>query len=409
MRRNKERWAGLVIGILIMLVAGATMAKDWPQWRGPVRDGISQETGLLASWPAAGPKVLWHAPLGGGFSSMAVADGRVLTEYQTKEAQWTVALDEKTGQPLWKVQTGKNFAGSGFPGPRSTPTVDGKNVYIMSPEGDLFCLKAATGKEIWKTNILTTSGGKNLNWGLATSPLIADGLVLVSGGETKDAVFVALNKKSGKLAWKTQGGSAGYASPIACKIGGKDQVLYFASTGLVSITPKDGKVLWTSPWKTRYDINATTPIVNGDTVFVGSGYGAGCMLVKVDMAAKEPATQVWKSTIMRTHFTTPVLIGGYLYGFDDNILRCVEYQTGKSMWESGEYKKGTLVAAGQMLYVLGEEGNLALIKATPEKLEKVSEVKGILGKRCWTMPVIANGRLYIRDETKLVCLDVKGN
>jgi outer membrane protein assembly factor BamB len=396
-----------VLAGLIML-AGAAFGKDWPQWRGPNHDGISKETGLLKTWPQAGPKVLWQAPLGLGYSCVAVADGRVFTQFQKDGAQWAVALDEKTGKELWKIRTGDEYKVMQFDGPRSTPTVDGKRVFVADAQGNLLCLEAATGKTVWQKNILKDFSAQNLQWGVSMSPLIDGNLVLVNGGQSKGASILALNKKDGTLAWKSQDDKGGYASPNVYEIGGQRQAVFFTGEAVVGISPQDGKLLWRHPWATKYDVNAAMPVVKGDHVFVSSGYGSGCALLKIDLKATPPVKEVWKSKVMKAHFNAPILLGDYLYGFDEAALVCVNFMTGKKMWEQAGLSKGAIFYADGLAYIVGEKGNLVLGKVSPEKFEKLAEVNGLIsGPRAWTMPVVANGRLYLRDEAKLVCLDVK--
>lgn len=392
----------------LILLAGSAFAKDWPQWHGPNRDGISKETGLLKTWPKEGPKVLWQTPLGLGYSCVAVADGRVFTQFQKDGAQWAVALDEKTGKELWKVRTGDEYKVMDFHGPRSTPTVEGKLVYLADAQGNLLCLEAATGKIVWQQNILKEFSAQNLQWGVSMSPLIDGDLVLVNGGQSKGASILALNKKDGKLVWKSQDDKGGYASPNIYKISGQRQAIFFTGEAVLGVAPKDGKLLWRHPWATKYDVNAATPVIKGDYVFVSSNYGAGCALLKIDLKATPPVKEVWKSKVMKAQFGTPVLLGDFLYGFDDATLVCVDYMTGKKMWEQPGLNKGALCYADGLVFIVGEKGNLVLGKVSPEKFEKIAEVNGLIaGPHAWTMPVVANGRLYLRDEAKLVCLDVK--
>lgn len=396
----------LLLGL--MLSAGATWAKDWPEWRGPKRDALCQETGLLKSWPAGGPKALWQAPMGKGYATLAVADGRVFTQYGNNEGQWLVALDEKTGKELWKVKTGEKFPGGGFEGPRSTPTVDGPRVYVFSGEGNLLCAEAASGKVLWQKDMMKEFSAKNLNWGVAMSPLVRGKAIYVNVGESQGASIVALDKLTGGLLWKNLNDMAGYASPVFATISGQPQLVFFEALCVVGVAPDSGKELWRYPWKSGPNVAAMTPLVSGDKVFISSGYGVGGALLQIDLKAKPPVKEVWKNKTMRCKFSNPILLDGYIYGFDENILRCVDFKTGESKWEQKGFDLGSILYADGLFYVLGEKGNLALAKLTPEKFEQISELTGKFGPRCWSMPVIANGKLFVRDEAKLICFDIKG-
>lgn len=409
--RNEKKYQGLALLLMSILLATSGFAADWPQWRGPQGDGISKETGLLKTWPKEGPKVLWQAPLGQGFSCVAVADGRVFTICQQADGTWAFAFDEKTGKHLWKIRIGDPFPGGGFPGTRSTPIVDGPTVYLQDPQGDLSCVEATTGKEIWKRNILKDAQAGNLHWGIAMSPLVSgDSLYVTTGTSPKNGTITAYNKKNGEILWTSLKDNAAYASLTEATLGGQRQLIDFNESGIVGVSPKDGKELWRYNWKTKKQIYGVNPIVQGDLVYVSSDYGVGCLVVKVDV--KDTTTsvkEVYQSKAMKNHFSTPVLIDGYLYGFDSGEFACIKLDTGEKKWSVPALGKGAFTVADGLAYILSEKGLLILAKLTPEKMEKITEVDGLVGPRCWTMPVVANGNLFIRDESKLLCLDVKAH
>ncbi|MBN1866038.1 PQQ-like beta-propeller repeat protein [Candidatus Sumerlaeota bacterium] len=394
---------------LSCLAASSALGDDWSQWRGPNRDGISQESGLLASWPPGGPQEVWRVDLGEGYSCMSVSEGRVFTMFQRDGSQWLIALDEKTGDRLWRIRMGPAYDNKNGSGPRSTPTVEGTRVYAFDALGDLVCADTATGKEIWRCQTLTEFGAKNLAWAVSMSPLVDGEKLLANVGESNGSSIVAFDKNNGKVIWKALDDMAGYSSPMEHKMGDKREIVFFAGTGALGLNPENGELLWRFPWKTSYDVHSATPILQDDLVFISSAYDVGCALLRIDLDAAPDARvkEVWRSRVMRSHFGTPILVDGYLYGFDNGTFRCVEFMTGESKWELKGFQKGSLVIAGGMSCVLGERGRLALAKLTPEACEIVSEVEGLVGPKCWTMPVVANGRLYIRDESKLLCLDVK--
>lgn len=384
-------------------------AADWPQWRGPQGDGISRETGLLKQWPAGGPKKLWETALGSGYSAPSIVGGRIFVAYQKDGQQWATALEEKTGKELWKVQSGKEYKNASFDGPRVQPVVDGERVYCLDALGNLQCLQTKDGKEVWKKNILDEYQAKNVQWGVSAGPLVDGERLIVTPGESKGASVVALDKKTGKELWRALDDKAGYAATMKLTLGGKPQIVIYNGFGLVGLVPETGKTMFRYPWPTQHAINSAQPVWQGDTVFISSGYGQGCALVKVDAELSSGCQTVWRSKVMKNHFNSMVVIDDYIYGFDDRELVCVEYKTGQLKWRRKGFDKGTLLWADGLAYVLGEKGNLVLAKLTPEKFELLAEVKGLVStKRAWTMPVIANGRLYLRDEEKLVCLDIKG-
>jgi outer membrane protein assembly factor BamB len=399
---------------MILVLAGFTFetalapADDWPQWLGPNRDGISREKGLLKSWPPGGPKVLWEKKIGEGLSSFVEAEGRAITLFQAGGSQWAVAFDAATGKELWRVRTGKELPDQkpGNPGPRATPTVEGDRVYALDGHGNLLCLKAADGKVLWARNICEQCGAKRLTWGVAASPLIDGNNLILVVGESEDAAIAALDKMTGELVWKALGQKPGYASPILADLGGVKQFVFFLGTDIVGITRDGKRVLWQYPWKTSYDVNAATPLVKGDQVFVGSGYNKGCALLEIDLKADPPVKAIWENRELRCQLDTAILHEGYLYGFDDINLCCIEFASGKRMWEEKRFGQGALTMADGLLYVLGN-GNLGLVRPTPKGFDMISNVDGILAKRCWTKPTVANGRLYLRDEEQFKCLNVK--
>lgn len=403
--RTHSFWTGLFVGAWLLAASSGAQAEDWPQWRGPGRDGISKETGLMKVWPQDGPPVLWKRPLGQGFSTFSVVGDRAFTMYQDGAGQYAVCLDAKTGREVWKVRTGSANKYGGYPGPRSTPTVDGERVYFLDGSGNLFCLEVASGKEVWSGNALSAFQAKNLQWAVSMSPLVMGDVLIVNVGESSGSSVVALNKMSGKYRWKSLSDKAGYSSPILRDINGSPQLVLFLGTGAAGLSPDDGKLLWRFPWKTSYDVHAATPIVDRNRVFITSGYGVGAAMFEIQ-PGNNPR-QVWRSKEMKSHFGTPVLVGGHLYGFDMSVFRCLNFETGQSTWKEGGLGKGSLMVADGMAYVLGGNARMLLGRLTPSRFEKVSEFRAPLSGRCWTMPVVSNGRLFLRNEQDMVCYDVK--
>jgi outer membrane protein assembly factor BamB len=407
--------AGKLVRILLWTVLASALnvafAADWPHYLGPDYDGMSRESGLLKTWPEDGPKVLWETPIGIGYSSFAVADGRAFTMFQDDGGQYVVALDEKDGHELWRYQTGPIFTDyTNHNGPRATPTVDGDLVYAIDGSGVTVCLQAADKKEIWKKNILELAGAENATWGISQSPFISGDVVIVNPGGDQDSAFMALNKKTGDVIWKSGKGVSGYATPVAFKSGGVEQFVILTNESLVGVAAKDGKVLWSHPWKNQSDVNAANPIVLDDMIFISSGYGMGSAVIQVDLAATPPVKEVWRSRTLMCHFGTPLLIDGCLYGTNNARVVCADFKTGAVKWQDTARvlpSKPQITRADGLFYLLGEKGTLALAKMDPEKCEKVSEVAIMPGNDRWAVPVVANGRLFLRDDKKAYCLDIK--
>lgn len=392
--------------LLFALLAGISLAADWPQWLGPERNNISKETGLLKSWPPAGPALAWEAPLGVGYSSVAVAGGHVYTMFQDDAGEYLIALDEKTGKPAWKIKTGPIFKSSTqHNGPRSTPTVEGDVVYGLDGAGNLVCLKTADGGEVWKKNILELAGAKNAEWGVSGSPYISGEMLLVNPGGKNGASVMALNKKNGEIIWKSGDDQAAYSTPAAMSAGGAEQFVFLTQNEIAGFAAKDGKKVWSFPWKTKPQVSAITPVVQGDTVFVGS-YDMGCALLKI---TGDKAEKVWAGKDLRPQITTPILVDGMLYGSDQVVpLVCVDFKTGQMKWkQSVGLAKLQMTYADGLFYLYGENGTLSLAKLTPEKYEAVSTFKPLPGTQRWAPPVVANGRLYVRSDKKLMAFDVK--
>ncbi|MCE5230737.1 PQQ-like beta-propeller repeat protein [bacterium] len=400
-----------LITLVAIVWASSVCAEDWPRYHGPDNNGISKETGLLKKWPDGGPKILWTKPLGTGYSSVSVAKGHVYTMYQDAQKQYVVCFDEKTGNKLWETPTGPIYdARDAHDGPRATPTVDGDFVYAIDGNGEIVCMKAAGGNIVWQKNMLKMAGAGNITWGIAQSAFIVGEKLFVNPGGNNGMAFMALNKKDGSIAWKSGNGLAGYATPVVADFGGVKQLVFAAGKQVAGVRMDDGKILWSFPWVTRHDVNAASPIVMGDMVFVSSGYHHGSTVYKIDMSKPNPAEKVWQNTSIQAHFGTPILMDGYLYGYRDMDLTCVDFKTGATKWfdeEGAMPPKGQLTYADGLYYILGENGLMILARLTPERFEKISQMDISPGSERWAPLAIANGRLYMRDNKQLFCLDIK--
>lgn len=404
--RYRARMRRIFRAIAIALFAvSAARADDWPQWRGPNRDGISNEKGIKTTWPAEGPEKVWETKIGVGWSSMSVAKDRLYAIGNTEDRDIVFCLNAHTGNQIWK-HTYSSIAKdpNGYPGPRSTPTIDDDRVYAVSRHGQLFCLNAETGAVIWKTDYITDFQSTPPTWGFAGSPLIEGDLLIAEIG-AKDAAVVAFNKKTGAIVWKSKGEKAGYASPVAYTQNGVRHVLTFSAYGLESRKVKDGALTWRHPWKTNYDVNAATPVVVGEKVFLASAYGVGGAVL--DFSSGQPV-ELWKHKQMAVHMSGPVFWGGHLYGFDEFTLRCVDFNTGATKWAEKKYGKGSLLLADGKLIVYGGQGQLGLVEASPARYKEIAFAQVLGGKDTWAPPVLANGLLYLRSLETLACFDLRG-
>ncbi len=419
--RNSARWVVLFSVLVCLVVAAGGWAEDWPQWRGPDRNGHSGEKGLLKEWPKEGPPLLWQAnDLGSGYSTPSVTGGRVyFMNNRGLEDEFVTALNAKDGKVLWSTRIGK--VGNpdqrpNFPAARSTPTVDGELLYALGSDGDLVCLESATGKVRWKKSLRDDFGGLAPTWAYAESPLV-DGDVLACTPGGSDATIVALNKRDGSVIWKSAvpgGGMAGYASLVIDNAGGIRQYLAYLANGLVGVDAETGKVLWRyEKTKGAMGMSIQTPVAGGDLVYTGaSRVGGGAVRLEADQGAVT-AEEVYFDSGLPTAIGGTVLVGDYLYG-TSQALMCVDYETGQLEWSERSIGPASLAFADGLLYLHGENGEVALIEASPAAYrEKGRFTPPNLPKRknemekSWAYPVIADGRLYIRDADTIWCYDIR--
>lgn len=386
-------------------------AEDWPHWRGPDHNGISKETAWRSDWAnEAAPKVIWEARVGIGFSSFAVADGRVFTLGNAADKDTLWCFDAKSGQVLWSHTYAMPLDPLYFEGgPVSTPVVDGGRVYAIGKRGLVQCLNAADGKVIWAVNIAEGDGATRMpTWGFSGSPRIHGDLLLLNGG----AFGLAMKKADGSFAWRSEGAAeAGYSTPLIVTIEGREVGLFSNTKAWVAADPLTGKELWRQRWLTRYGVNAADPIVSGSEMFVSSGYGKGSALFQISLS--KPA-EIWENKEMRNMMSPSLLIKDHLYGVDGNEgeegtgLKCIDWKTGATLWQDLSVGAGTVIAAsgGGTLIVLSEKGELMASPADPGGFKPGRKFQVIDGK-CWTVPVLANARLYARNaEGRVVCVDL---
>lgn len=386
----------------------------WPRFHGPNNDNISPATGLLKQWPEGGPKLLWSSKgMGEGYASVSLADGRIYTAGNRDGKTVATAMD-LDGKILWQVPAGKAWEKE-YPGTRSTPTIDGDRLYYESPIGDVVCLQAADGKEVWRVNILEEFEAKNITWALAESLLVDGDRVICCPGGAKASV-AALDKATGKTVWaaKSTGDVAGYATPVLAEMQGLRMILTMNQKALIGVNADDGELLFRHPHETKYDINATSPVYRDGHVFITSGYGSGSEMLRLTVEGKKVSTEVvWQSKDLDNQHGGLVVLDGHIYGASHNAKGgrwiCLAWKDGEQKYAERGVGRGTLTYADGMLYTLSENGKAGLVPATPEKHELVSSFKVPEGGSgpTWAHPVVIAGRLYIRHGDFLHALDVK--
>lgn len=382
----------------------------WPQHRGLNRDNISSEKGLLEQWPEGGPKLAWQqSGLGEGYSSVSVAHNRLFTMGNQGDEEMLLAMDSKTGKPLWSTKTGGAAYREGQGnGPRGTPSIDGDRVYALGASGDLVCVSSNNGEVIWQKNILSEYGGKNIVWGISESVLI-DGKNLICSPGGSLATMVAIDKMTGRTVWQSevQGApQAAYSSPIVVEYQGERMYLNYVHTAVVAIRAKDGNVLWGHPQSANGTANCSTPVAVDGLVFTASGYGTGGALFKLQKGGK--AKLEYSTKEMVNHHGGMVVTDGYLYGFDEQILKCLELKSGKVQWKDRSVGKGSLTLADGHLYLRSENGPVALCVATSKGYTERGrfDPPNRSDKPAWSHPVVCGGRLFLRDMDSIIVYDV---
>ena len=396
---------------------------DWPQWRGPNRDGVSTETGLLAEWPEDGLRVLWSQKTGVGYSSVTVANGCACTMVQDGDGEAIVCWDAETGVERGRFTYDAKFSHPYGGGPRSTPSLDENRIYAVGATGIMTCLEWSDWRSkqrrgldaVWTKDLKEEFGSRPLEWGVAFSPLIEKDLVFVMPGGPDGQSLAALNKETGDVVWKAFDDLPSYSSPVAADLAGTRQILFLTEQRLIGVEPATGRLLWDFPWGptgTHAPTNITTPLVIhtdvGDYVFISSGYDKGCALIKIEKDGDRFRTaQVYHNRNLTSTFATSVRWGDYLYGFDDVFLTCLDWRTGKRQWKERGFGKGSVTIADGRLIILSDDGELALAETNPDEYQEISRFRHSKQPSSWSVPVVANGRLYVRDLSRMVCYDLK--
>jgi len=414
MQRRFPLALGLFLGFAGLPAAFAGEREgDWPQWRGPDRSGVSTDTNLLDEWPESGPPIAWKAEnIGLGFSTVSVADGRVLTMGMRDGAEFVIALDEKDGSELWAFQNGPGYTNQFGDGPRATPTIDGDHVYSFGASGDLSCLTVTDGKEVWKKNLLSEFGGQNIQFGMSESPLIDDDRVILSSGGA-GGTMVALDKATGDLVWRSDKltHTPGYASAVIADVDGLRQIINFTADAVVGVRADDGELLWEKKATATQYANCSTPIYRDKYVFVSSGYDTGSALLKLTKRGdKMVARQLYLKKTLQSHHGGVILIDDHIYGFSSKALTCLNFRSGKREWRARSVGKGSITAADGKLFLVGETGGIAMAEASTDEYRELGQFSiEPRQKNTWAYPVVTGGKLYIRNGDHLLVYDVRAD
>jgi len=389
--------------------APAPSRNYWTNFRGPKRDGRYDEASVSTHWPANGLPVVWKQPVGIGHASFVIADGKAYTIEQRRSQEVVAAYDLNNGHELWTQKWNAEFTDSTGDGPRSTPTWDQGRLYALGATGELRCLDANSGAVIWGKNILTDNKASNLPWAQAASPLIVDDKVVVLPGGANGKSVVAYNKMTGAPVWKVLDDPQAYVSPMLVELAGRRQIVVVSSWRVVGLAPENGALLWSYKWDTDNGINVSQPImVDRNRFFISSGYGKGAALVEVKGSGNTyTASTIWENKNMKNKFNSSVLHDGYIYGLDEGILVCLDVNTGERKWKDGRYGYGQVVLAGNHLIVTSDQGDVALVNASPDKYTEVARFTALSGQT-WNYPAIASGKLLVRNSNEMAAFDISG-
>ncbi|HEV8541926.1 MAG TPA: PQQ-binding-like beta-propeller repeat protein [Verrucomicrobiae bacterium] len=398
------------LALLALLAAGAMQlahADDWPQWRGPDRNGISKESGWLDHWPDEGPKITWKATVGLGFSSFVTKADRVYTMGHGQDVDTVFCLDTGSGKEIWKHSYPAELGDKYFPGGTTgSPTLDGNRLYTLSRWGDLFCFEAANGKILWSKNIQKETGIRIPDWGFTGAPFVYKNLLVLNIGDAG----MGVDKNTGNVVWKSANKNAGYSTPLPFSQGTEPLVVIGSGQSYVAVNPENGKEAWRVRWMTEYGVNGADPLISGEKILISTGYGKGAGLFEL---AQNPPKEIWKSKVLRTQLSPGVIKDGFVYGMDgdtddDGPLKCIELQTGKERWSEPKMGTGGLLIADGKFIVLSSHGELSVAPVSPDAFKPTARAQ-VLGGKCWTAPVLSNGRVYCRNSRgDIACVDLRG-
>ena len=403
--------SAIALAFVLPLVLATVDADDWPFFRGPRNDGVSSESGWLVQWPAAGPNVAWRKDLGIGTSSFVVVKNRVITMGNRQDQDIVWCLDADSGRELWRFEYPCKFDDHDYEGgTTSTPTVEGSFVYTLSYDGQVHCLNLDSGRKVWRKHLVDDFGGRYSSWDYTGSPLVTGNLVIFDTG-SKGNSTVAIDKTSGRKVWGVGDDLAGYSTPIPFEFKGVSAVLVFKARAMVAHDLADGRELWRISWKTNYDVNASSPTVIGDKLFISSGYGGRRARGALFQLDKTEPREIWVNGDIETKMNSAVIHEGHVYCISEiagGQLMCVDLLNGTTVWSERKFAKyGTLMIADGKLVILDEEGDLVIAEATPREYRELARAT-VLSGRCWAMPVLANGRIYVRNNKgKMACVDIR--
>jgi outer membrane protein assembly factor BamB len=405
----------LLVTLPVLLLAGTAngFPSDWPQWRGPARDGVGTETGLLKSWPEGGPALVWESKgLGGGYGAPAVHAGALYGAGYRGEDEVIWSIDVSTGTERWSTRIAAAYREMEYPeGPRATPAIDGGQLFTLGASGNLVCVDLETGKLTWSKDLHGELGGEMMSeWGYAESPLVDGDFVICTPGGPKGCV-AALNRTTGEVVWRSAGliDPASYSSLIRVEYGERAQYIVLTGQSVAGIAANNGEVLWRAARVGKTAV-VPTPIFSDGHVWVTSGYGAGCNLFQLKNAeGKISAEMVYKKRTIKNGQGGALRIGDFVYAASGPLLICMEWRTGKTAWRERSLDRASLTYADGHLVVRGEQGQVALVEANSAeyKVKGTFEVQPSGTAKTWTHPVISGGRLYLRDQNKLSCYDIK--
>jgi len=401
-----RKYLTILVAALSVILCSTTFAADWPAFRGPYASGISPETGINKSWKQHPPKMLWKINMrDDGFAGPCVSNGLMIVIDHRGDDDRVRAINTSSGKGMWQFKYSEP-GGSNYGFSRSTPTVSAGKVYVASRFGKIFCLSFSNGKKLWERDLAASYGGGKPNWDYAWSPLVDGNKVIVLPGGPNAGV-VALDASSGKTLWQGGGNDkSGYATPVKATINGKAQYVVFTASNLIGVDAGNGHILWGGSWKTNFDVNAATPIVIGNSVFITSGYGTGCARVGISKSGR--ASFIWKNKEIQSHFNTPVASKGYIYGTTDpGDLVCLDAATGRAQWRQPGFEKGGVCAVdGTIIAINGADGDVVMLSMSPSKFQELGRMKP-LGGQSWTAPIVADGKLIVRNKTTVACFSLK--
>jgi hypothetical protein len=402
----------LLTVLSILFLSTQLRAEEWPRWRGPRGDGITSET-IPDSLPKEGPKKLWSKSVGTGYSSPIAVDGKIYI-FALADGRDTLYAFDESGKELWKEAYDGGWNGD-YKGTRASPVIENDRIYTYGGNSDLVARELATGKLIWRVNVLketNAQGRKNGDWGISSNPLIDGNSIYVQGGNG-DAFAVAVDKNVGKITWKSERGVGAYAQPILIDVKGSRQLAVFAAFGIYGLNPDSGKTLWKYPWTTNYDVNAATPIYKDGQLFISSNYGHGGALLEVSSTSVK---KIWENKELKSHFQPAILDGDVLYGNSEGKLKCIKWADGKPSWPQAAPDEigrgGSLTRSKDKLLIMTDSGKLIIAQATPAAYKRLAEAQLFedAGRptQIWSTPLLYKGKLYAKGLEEFNCYDLGG-